>query len=169
MRKAINRRVPGMGESPWTGPFTFVQLADTQIGLARTMTANGMLVRPVRSRAPECALFDLAITHINRLRPAFAIVCGDMVNEFPNPGASAARREREVRDFHRCCARVDPSIPLVCVCGNHDMGNIPNAITSKKYRDDFGDDYFTFWAQGVKCVVVNTVLWKDRAACASLR
>ena len=38
-------------------------------------------------------------------------------------------------------AQVDESIPLVCVCGNHDVGNTPTRATVALFRSRFGDDY----------------------------
>lgn len=33
-------------------------------------------------------------------------------------------------------SKVDPSIPLVCVCGNHDVGNkVKKKISKKKFID----------------------------------
>lgn len=34
---------------------------------------------------------------------------------------------------------------MVCLCGNHDVGNRPNSATVKTYVDSFGDDYFGEW------------------------
>lgn len=47
------------------------------------------------------------------------------------------------------------------MCGNHDVGNRPNAVTIEEYRRDFGDDYFAFWVDGCRCLVVNTNLYND--------
>ena len=52
-------------------------------------------------------------------------------------------------------------IPLVCLCGNHDVGNRPNAVTIEEYKREFGDDYLAFWAGGCRCIVVNTSLYND--------
>ena len=39
-------------------------------------------------------------------------------------------------DFMKCYSRLDPSIPLVCVCGNHDIGNRPTVETIEGYRQE---------------------------------
>jgi len=106
-----------------------------------------------------------AVDEINRLRPAFAVVCGDLVDAWPG----APHRAEQIRDFKQICKRVDPSVPLVCVCGNHDVGNRPNAATVEEYRSEFGDEYFSFWVHGVKCIVVNSQLWKDDSEAPELR
>lgn len=56
---------------------------------------------------------------------------------------------------------LDPSIPLLCVCGNHDVGNAPNAVTVERYVSEFGDDYFGFWVGGVRGLVINSNLYYD--------
>lgn len=56
---------------------------------------------------------------------------------------------------------LDPSIPLLCVCGNHDVGNAPTAVTVQRYVSEFGDDYFGFWVGGVRGIVINSNLYYD--------
>jgi hypothetical protein len=47
--------------------------------------------------ANEQALLRRAVSEINRLRPAFAIVCGDLINEFPSDeGAETVTRRQQV-------------------------------------------------------------------------
>ena len=61
----------------------------------------------------------------------------------PNgPGANPERLERQARDWKAAADGLDASIPMVCVCGNHDVGNRPNSATISAFRDRFGDDYF---------------------------
>src|SRR5207237_1144549 len=102
----------------------------------------------------ETALFEHAVEHINRLRPKFAIVCGDLVNQVTGPMHRA-----QVEEFQRIARKVDPSVPLVCVCGNHDVGNRPTARTLETYRKGFGEDRFTFWAGGTGSIVLNSSLY----------
>jgi len=165
--RAEHRLVQGLtvaeqGPEAWE-PFYFMQMADTQLGFG--------------NYAAERKLLGIAVAEINRLRPTFAIVCGDLTNAWPAGWVGAngrqhkdpADRAAQVRDFKEACSRVDPKIPLVCVCGNHDIGNRPNAQTIDGYRGDFGDDHFTFWIKGVKCIVLNSQLWKDDSDAHDLR
>lgn len=108
---------------------------------------------------------DLAVSHINRLKPAFVVVCGDLINAFPSNPSEAAE---QTAAFKKAARRIDPSIPLVCVCGNHDIGNVPNAATIKTYTSAFGPDYFTFWSRGVKFIVMNSSLYKDASSARAL-
>lgn len=57
--------------------------------------------------------------------------------------------------------KLDPAIPLLCVCGNHDVGNVPNKVTIDRYVSEFGDDYFGFWVGGIRGVVLNSNLLFD--------
>jgi 3',5'-cyclic AMP phosphodiesterase CpdA len=100
---------------------------------------------------------ETAVRHINRLKPRFAIVCGDLVD--PPPGKED--REAKVAVFKSIFSKVDRAIPLICVPGNHDLGNTPDAAALESYRKDFGDDYFAFWAGGAKCLVINSTLYSD--------
>jgi hypothetical protein len=104
----------------------------------------------------EEAMANLAVDHVNRLKPSFVVVCGDLINEPPT--GDAARAARQVRRFQRTMSRIDSSIPLVCCCGNHDVGDLPNRASMELYRRRFGDDYFEFWAHGSRCLVVNSSL-----------
>jgi len=56
---------------------------------------------------------------------------------------------------------MDPHIPLVCLCGNHDVGNAPTAESIHSYVNYFGDHYFSFWVSGVHCIVLNSSLFYD--------
>ena len=53
-------------------------------------------------------------------KPAFFIVCGDLVDAFPDKWPEI--RAAQEKDFLKVFKNLDPDIPLVCVCGNHDVG-----------------------------------------------
>jgi serine/threonine-protein phosphatase CPPED1 len=197
---AAQRRVlEGMGRAglraQWeaTGPFTFVQLADTQFGMLDSVAGQqrwrllryalrllccfsgkekGLIPVPRLNRpsgAPatgpllpaELALARRAVRAINAFspRPAFAVVCGDLVHSFPD--TQPARHAAEVTAFKNIFSEVHPDIALVCICGNHDIGERPTPATISTWRSDFGDDYFSFWVGGVKFVALNSQLYKN--------
>jgi len=147
-------------ESQTFEPFMFAQMADTQIGMRETF-GNGP-----KGWEEEVRLFNDAIDELNRLRPKFAIVCGDLIDQMPS-APNPTKRRRQIKDFKTCCER--SKVPLVCVCGNHDVGNAPSPKTIRSYRRDFGDDYFAFWVSGVKCLVLNSQLWKDDSNAKDMR
>ena len=43
-------------------------------------------------------------------------------------------RAKQIRDFVSVFSRLKPEIALVCVCGNHDVGNKPDVDAVQSYR-----------------------------------
>ncbi len=125
---------------PAAEPFFFVQLADPQFGM---FTAN-------KDFAQETANLELAVATINRLRPAFVVVSGDMLNQ---PGDAA-----QVREYQRIMSRVAPNIPVYPVAGNHDIGNAPSPADIATYTNHFGPDHYTFRHAGLVGIVLNSVI-----------
>ena len=127
-------------------PWLFVQLADPQLGMLNSDQEDG-------GWEEETATLTKAVEHINRLKPKFAIVCGDLVHEFPEgvgEKGNDRRKAGQTRSLQSALSRVDSSIGLVCLCGNHDVGNSPTRATIDLYKSRFGDDYFSFWVGGVR-------------------
>mmetsp|Transcript_1857 Transcript_1857/g.5468 ORF Transcript_1857/g.5468 Transcript_1857/m.5468 type:complete len:384 (-) Transcript_1857:390-1541(-) len=156
--RAQDRRFEGFGyaeNSTWTKDFSFVQLADPQLGM----------LRMDKSWEEEQDMLKLAVEHINRLQPRFVVVCGDLVNAYPD---NQKKQQAQAQDFKAISSEIDSHIPLVCVCGNHDVGNTPTQQSIDAYRERFGDDYFSFWVDGVKFIVLNTQLHKDDTASPDL-
>ena len=85
-------------------PFFFIQMSDPQFG----MYADN------RGFEHETANFEFAIATANRLKPAFVVVTGDLVNR---PGD-----EVQIAEYKRIAARIDPAVRLYSVPGNHDVG-----------------------------------------------
>ena len=63
----------------------------------------------------ETANFEFAIANANRLRPAFVVVTGDLVNK-PADAQQLAEYKRIAKQ------KLDSTIPLYSVPGNHDVG-----------------------------------------------
>ena len=147
-----NHTIAGLGpaeEGAWRGSYYFVQLADPQLG---------MLHRDASWRE-ELASLALAVNHVNRLRPRFVVVSGDLINGFPGKPAVPD----QVEAFERSLARLDPSITLVLEPGNHDLGQKPTEAAVHLYQKRFGDDYLRFWVGGVLFVSLNSQLIKAGA------
>jgi predicted MPP superfamily phosphohydrolase len=146
-------------------PFTFIVCADTQIGIA---SQN-------REWETELAYSRDAIRLLNNLqpRPLFCCVCGDLVDmestifaTWSGGDAAAIERCDEVqnaqnRDWKATWNALHEDIALVCVCGNHDVGNRPNAATMQRFVAAFGDDYLAFWVRNTYNIVLNTNLFSD--------
>jgi 3',5'-cyclic AMP phosphodiesterase CpdA len=100
----------------------------------------------------ETANFEFAIATANRLKPAFVVITGDLINK---PGDTA-----QAAEYKRIAAKLDPAIKLYNVPGNHDVGNEPTPESLARYRERFGPDYYTFRAGDMLAFVLNSNLEK---------
>jgi len=119
-------------------PFFFVQLSDPQFGM---FTGD-------KDFAQETANFEFAVAAVNRLKPAFVVISGDLVNK---PGDAA-----QIAEFHRIASTI--SVPVYNVVGNHDIENVPTPKTIAAYTNLFGPDYYTFRYGGFTGVVLNSTV-----------
>src|SRR5688572_493221 len=121
---------------------TFIQMSDTQFGMYTKDQAFDH----------ETANFEFAVATANRLKPAFVVITGDLINK---PGDTA-----QAAEFHRIAAKLDPAIHLYKVAGNHDVGNEPTPQLLATYRERFGRDYYSFSEGVIAGIVVNSSLLK---------
>jgi len=121
-------------------PFFFIQLSDPQFGM---FTGN-------KGFEQESANFEFAIASVNRLRPAFVIITGDLVNK---PGDAA-----QIAEYKRIVGKIDSSIPVYDVVGNHDIENVPTPDTIGAYTNLFGPDHYTFRRGSFAGIVINSML-----------
>lgn len=127
-----------------------------------------MLKKEEPSWEKEISLTREVITRINSMnpKPKFFVICGDMLDAFPYAEWPESQenyrcgtqelREEQYKDFVKVFQELCPEVKLICICGNHDIGDVPSADTLKVYKAQFGQDYFSFWAGGVKFVVLNS-------------
>lgn len=128
------------------------------------------------------------VRQCNALRPRFIVMCGDLCNALPLPSdpaelaefqaqlgrtklagteetearfANQAWFEAQSSAWKRAMAEVDTKIPVVCVCGNHDVGLRPTPFTLRSWSDRFGADHFSFWVGGVCFLVLNSQVLYD--------
>jgi len=120
--------------------FFFIQLSDPQFGM---FTGN-------KDFAQETANFEFAVATINRLKPAFVVITGDLVNK--------AGDAAQIAEFQRVAAKVDPKIPVYNVVGNHDIENIPTTNTIAAYTNLFGRDFYAFRHGRFVGVVLNSIV-----------
>lgn len=121
-------------------PFYFIQLSDPQLGM---FSDNREFVQ-------DAANFELAVTAVNRLRPAFVVVTGDLVHK---PGDAA-----QIAEYRRIIGKVHPSIPVYNIAGNHDVENVPTTASLAAYGKIFGPDRYTFRHEGLVGIVLNSTL-----------
>ena len=124
-------------------PYSFFQMADTQFGF---FNANKEFSR-------ETVNMEKAIAESNRLKPAFVVICGDLVNK---PGDLA-----QIAEYKRIAAKLDPSIKLYSVSGNHDVENVPTPASLELYKKHFGEDHYTFSSGNMLGIIINSSLIKD--------
>ena len=125
---------------PAAESFFFIQITDPQFGM---FTDN-------KDFAQETANLEFAVAAINRLRPAFVVVSGDLVNK---PGD-----QPQIREYKRIMGRVAADIPVYAVAGNHDIGNVPSPADIAAYTNHFGADHYSFRHQGFVGIVLNSVI-----------
>jgi len=114
---------PGYGQD--NGIF-IVQVTDPQFGF---FSNNEEFSR-------ESLLFEKAVTEINRIKPAFVVITGDLIHD---KGSQVQWNE-----FIRIKKLIDTDIPVWVLPGNHDVGQNPVATDIEKLKGYFGDDKFSF-------------------------
>src|SRR5512140_2543061 len=98
---------------------TFVQMTDPQFGM---LTSN-------KTFDHETANLEFAVAAANRIKPAFVVVTGDLVNR---TGDAA-----QIAEYLRILQKLDPTIPVHSLPGNHDVGNEPTNESLAAYRQRF--------------------------------
>jgi len=121
---------------------TFIQMSDPQFGM----------YSKDRGFEHETVNFEFAIASANRLKPAFVVITGDLINQAGNAAQAA--------EYKRIAAKLDRSIPLYSMPGNHDVNNEPTRESLAWYREHFGPDYYTFRSGDMEGVVLNSNLEK---------
>jgi len=121
-----------------SGDYFFIQLADTQFGM---FTSD-------RDFTQETANYEFVVANINRLRPRFVVICGDLINKVGDPAQTA--------EYLRITAKIDKSIPVYAAAGNHDVGNEPTPETIAYYRQHFGPDHYSFVQGSLYGIVLNS-------------
>lgn len=126
-------------QSP-TAPYLFLQLSDPQFGM---FTAD-------RDFVQETANFEFAVASVNRLKPDFVVITGDLVNR-PGDGPQMA-------EYDRIRARVDPSITVYEMPGNHDVENVPTPERLAAYTARYSRDHYVFHHKNLLGIVLNSSL-----------
>lgn len=119
-------------------PFFFIQLSDPQLGM---FTDN-------RDFVQDAANFEFAVTAVNRLKPAFVVITGDLVHK---PGDAA-----QIAAYRRIAGQIDAAIPVYHIAGNHDVENVPTPESLAAYTKIFGADRYVFRQRGLVGIVLNS-------------
>ena len=146
--------------------FFFVVLADPQFGLFKSFNGRnpeelerwwrkGLRTYPteVTDMSEETRNYTKALEAINRLRPAFAITCGDLVQD---------KTDTEQHEtLLGLTQMLDDDIPMRWVSGNHDVGVPPTPETIAAYQARYGPDNYSFNHGGSHFVVINSSVCVD--------
>lgn len=155
---------------PIESSHTFVVCADTQYGM----------INFNKEWEKEMEYSRLAIDVINNLspRPLFCCVCGDLVDMVASLNIDESKgmteekcdkiQDKQNQDWKDIWDAVHPDIALVCICGNHDVGNLPTKRSIDRFKAAFGDDYLSWWANGTYNIVVNSNLFSNPTAAEDL-
>lgn len=128
--------------------FFFMHLSDPQLGM---FDDNKSIDRDV-------ANLRGAVAHVNRLKPAFVVFTGDLVNKPGDP--------KQLHAYLKGIRAIDPSIPVHSVAGNHDVENAPTAESLRWFREKIGPDREVFTRDNVWFLALNSSLFFKSDHCA---
>jgi 3',5'-cyclic AMP phosphodiesterase CpdA len=124
-------------------PFFFIQLTDPQFGF----------LEDNKGFSQETRLFEKAVAEVNRLKPDFIVITGDLVNKRPD--------RSQVNEFRRIVGLINPKIPVYYSPGNHDLGEKPGKKESDQFRKDFGKEKFSILHKDTRLIGLNSCLIKN--------
>jgi len=107
-------------------PYFFIQITDPQFGMFESN----------KGFQKETELYEKAVKEINRLKPDFVVITGDLVNNSKDP--------LQIKEFKRITSNIDTKIPVYFTPGNHDIGNAPDSTSIAAYVNNYGYDRFSF-------------------------
>ena len=122
----LPRSVRAADEDTGNDPFFFIQMADPQLFWGSQ------------------ELWETAIRHANRLKPAFVVVCGDLLNRDGNQANLDPVKDRQrAKAYLEVAAKLEKRIPLYNLAGNHDVCNTPTPDTLQWYQARFGKLWYS--------------------------
>ena len=166
--------------SEWYEPFSFIQAADTQIGFSDDINWGGRGSGDWEVDAAHCWKL---VENINKIEPSpkFLIICGDIVHAMPkglinysdggllsssiysnyNSWKSQNKTFKNIIDHIK--------IPILYVCGNHDIGDRPTPISISYYESLYGKHFYAKWLFGIRIIVINSQLFNDSSDAQELQ
>ena len=124
-------------------PYFFIQITDPQFGFFSSN--NGF--------EEETELYEKAVAAINRLKPDFLVITGDLVNNKDD--------RSQVAEFKRITAKLKTEIPVYYSPGNHDIGQSPTQKDIDSFISDYGSDRFSFKHKKSTFIGLNSCLIKS--------
>jgi len=124
-------------------PYFFIQITDPQFG----MFENN------KGFAKETELYEKAVLEINRLKPDFVVITGDLVNN--------QKDTLQIKEFKRITSKIDPKVPVYFTPGNHDIGNVPDSTSIATFINNYGYDRFSFKHKNSLYLGINSGIIKN--------
>ena len=125
-----------------TAPYFFIQISDTQFG----MFENN------KGFEKETELYEETVKHINRLKPDFVVITGDLINK---PDS-----REQLAEFKRITSKIATNIPVYLTPGNHDVKNEPDKSSIKQFLKDYQYQWFSFEHKGSQFIGINSSVTK---------
>lgn len=120
--------------------FSFIQLTDMQMGMIANNTNSDEEIR----------LYTLAINQVNKLKPNFVVITGDLVNNRTD--------SNQLKAFKQITSLINKKIPVYIIPGNHDVGSKPTSETMNFYFNNYPIDKFSFTSKNVQLIGINSSL-----------
>lgn len=136
------------GCSPKNKTFQFVQLTDPQLRFTRETGIDG-----TSDFQLDSIHLEQAVSRINAIKPAFVIVTGDLVHDRNN--------EYDLQTYSRILGKVDASIPVYNLPGNHDIRDGNDEVQIEEFISRYGSDRFSFEYSGSRFIGLNSCLIRD--------
>ena len=125
--------------------YSFIHLSDPQFGMFGSFEKHSSFEK-------ETKLMQQAVDAINRLKPKYVLITGDLVHDRSN--------HNQVAEYKRLTALIDKKIPVDEVPGNHDVGNNATTDDVEQYKKNFGADRFSFSYKNTYVIGINTnLIW----------
>lgn len=130
--------------------YSFVHLSDPQFGMFGAIEKHDSFEK-------ETVLMQKAVDAVNRLKPKYVLITGDLVNDRNN--------EAQIKEYKRFISLIDKEIPVYDIPGNHDVGNDALAADVERYKEIFGSDRFSFGYKNTYVIGINTnLIWAGNTA-----
>ena len=123
-------------------PYFFIQISDPQFGMLESN--NGF--------EKETYYYERAVKEINRLKPDFVLITGDLVNKKGD--------KSQIAEFKRITGNINHDIPVYVSPGNHDIGQAPEQKDIDAFKAEYGYDRIAFKHKGSLFIGINSNIIK---------
>ena len=136
-------------EGAYKKEFYFVQIGGPLFGQAAFPEDDVQAERSKMERVAEA---------VNKMKPKprFLAICGNFTLSAPGEKGHFP----QIEAFKSSLRALDSDVAVICVCGSHDVGETPSEESVEAYRENFGEERFSFWVEGVHCLVLNSMYFR---------